>query len=39
VITKTLLPQEGDAGKSIVDVDKPVTPLNVVNKVIEVATK
>jgi hypothetical protein len=37
VITIVLLPQEGDANKSIVDADKPVTTSNVMNKVIKVA--
>ncbi len=37
VSTKVSLPQEGDVGKPIVDVDKHVATSNVVNKVIKVA--
>jgi len=36
VSTKVSLPQEGDVGKPIADVDKHVATFNVVNKVIEV---
>jgi len=38
VNTKVSLPQEGDVGKLVVDVDKHVATSNVVNRVIEVAT-
>jgi hypothetical protein len=36
MITKVLLPQEGDASKSVANVHKHVTTSNVMNKVIEV---
>jgi hypothetical protein len=36
MITKIWLPQQGDVGKSVVDIDKHVVSSNVVNNVIKV---
>jgi hypothetical protein len=37
VITEVSLPQEGDVGKLVADVNKPIATSNVVNKVVKVA--